>query len=316
MYAALLTSGTFLGVTLLLYLAGRLLIGGNRDKAEAIGSKRPLVLGPFTHAFAYILPVRKKTRDTLTQELLRAGYHHRYALEEYLGMRNAAITCWLIFTAAAMVALAGPGAGYTLQMLALGGVVLVLIFAVPKLVLSSQATERVHKIQYALPDALDMINMMVTAGLPVRRAIYRVMMELKTTHPALACELAIVDHHTGAGSLQQALRQFAKRIDVPDVIALASMVEHADRLGGNIAGAFSDFADSIRRTRRQRADERGNKASVKVLFPIVLFLAPPVYILLLGPAVLELRSFLIRENQPGGALSQSPGSLPRPADPR
>ncbi len=316
MYAALLTSGTFFGVSLLLYLAGRMLIGGGRNAVEAIGSKRPLALGGLTHAFAYIVPLGKKSRESLTQELLRAGYHHRYALEEFLGMRNAAITAWLIFCAAALVALVGPGPDYKLHFLGLGGAVLVLIFAIPKLVLSSQATQRVQKIQYALPDALDMINMMVTAGLPVRRAIFRVMQELKTTHPALACELAIVDHHTSAGSLQQALQQFARRIDVPDVIALASMVEHADRLGGNIAGAFSDFADGIRRTRRQRADERGNKASVKVLFPIVLFLAPPIYILLLGPAVLELRSFLIRENQPGGALSQSPGNLSVPTTDR
>jgi len=316
MYAALLTSGTFLGVTLLLYLVGRMLTGAGRDAGDAIGSKRPLALGPFTHAFAYIIPLRAKSREALTQELLRAGYHHRYALEEYLGMRNAAMTGWVIFIAAALVALAGPDRSFELQMLSLGGVVLMLIYAVPKLLLSAQATSRVQKIQYALPDALDMINMMVTAGLPVRRAIYRVMQELKTTHPALASELAIVDHHTSAGSLKQALTQFARRIDAPDIIALASMVEHADRLGGNVAAAFSDFADSIRRTRRQRAEERGNKASVKVLFPIVLFLAPPVYILLLGPAVLELRGFLIRENRPGGALSQSPGTLSRPTTSR
>ena len=86
---------------------------------------------------------------------------------------------------------------------------------------------------------------------------------------------------------------------------------HAEHLGGNVSSAFRDFADSIRRTRRQSAEERGNKASVKLLFPVVFCLAPPIYILLLGPAALELKQFVQRENRPGGALSQS-AAVPEP----
>jgi len=72
-----------------------------------------------------------------------------------------------------------------------------------------------------------------------------------------------------------------------------------------VAAAFREFADSVRRTRRQRAEEQGNKASVKLLFPVVLCLAPPIYILLLGPATLELKNFMNRENMPGGVLATS-----------
>lgn len=182
---------------------------------------------------------------------------------------------------------------------------LVLLFEIPRVVLSSQAEARRKRIQYALPDALDMINMTVTGGLPLRNALHRVGRELKTTHPDSACELTIIDRQSESGSLDQALRHFAARIDTPDVTVLATMVRHAEQLGGNVSGAFRDFADSIRRTRRQSAEERGNKASVKMLFPVVFCLAPSIYILFLGPAALELKQFVQRENRPGGALSQA-----------
>ncbi|QDU99204.1 type II secretion system F family protein [Lignipirellula cremea] len=307
MYVAVLTAGAFFSIFLLLFILGRLVFGiGRNDTEAAIGSKRPLVLGGITEAFAGVLPVTQSKRDSLQADLTRAGYHHRKALAEFLGMRNAAATGWVIFIAAAIVLTTQPGENFSTQFAIFGAVVLLIIFTLPKLTLSALATGRCSRIEYALPDALDMINMMVTGGLPLRRAVERVSAELKTTHPDLACELAIVDHQTEAGSLQQALREFAKRIDAPDVIALASMVQHADRLGGNVAGALRDFSDGVRRTRRQRAEERGNKASVKILFPIVLCLTPPIYVLLLGPGILEMRNFFVKENKTNGMFMQTP----------
>ena len=81
------------------------------------------------------------------------------------------------------------------------------------------------------------------------------------------------------------------------------MVRHAEKIGGNVATSFREFSDSVRRTRRQRAEERGNSKSVKLMFPIVLCLAPPIYVLLLGPAVIELRNFAT--SQGNGMLNQS-----------
>ena len=304
MLVPLITAGTFLAIALLIFLVGRLLIGGRNRAEDLTGRRKRLILGGFTEAFASVIPVMAWRKERIRKDLVKAGYYHRYALEEYLGMRNAAIIAWAIFLATAIVALAEPGVNYTPYILAIGAVVLILLYAIPGLVLGSMSKNRTARIEHALPDALDMINMMVTGGLPVRQAVKRVSAELTGTHPDLACELAIIDHQAEARSLDQALDQFSKRVDVPDVIALSTMVRHADRIGGNVAVAFRDYSDSVRRSRRQRAEERGNKASVKLLFPMVLFLAPPIYILLLGPAVLELRNFMERENRPGGVLSQ------------
>lgn len=305
---ALITSGVFLALALLLYLGGRLLFAFGRNRVpekDRVGSLQPLSFGLFTDMFAWVFPITRGTQETLRKELVQAGYYHKRALEEYLSVRNFAIIAWMLFLGLTVVLLANPQENVTPTILLMGGIALALIFAVPRVILSSQAAARKARMQYALPDALDMINMTVSGGLPLRSAIQRVGKELKSTHPDIAAELAMVDRQSEAGSMDQALKQFAARIDTPDVSVLASMVRHAEKLGGSVAGAFSDFADSIRRTRRQTAEERGNRSSVQMLFPVVFCLAPPIYILLLGPAAIELRNFMRRETQPGGALSQS-----------
>jgi tight adherence protein C len=96
---------------------------------------------------------------------------------------------------------------------------------------------------------------------------------------------------------------FAERIDTPDVRSLAAITSQSVRLGSNVGAAMQEYADGMRTNQRQRAEERGNRRSVAMLFPVALCLAPPVYILLLGPAVLELRDFALRENRSGGVLA-------------
>jgi tight adherence protein C len=198
-------------------------------------------------------------------------------------------------------------------MIVMAFVVMAFIYGVPRVVLSSQAENRCRRIKHSLPDSLDMITMMVTGGLPLRDAIQRVARELHRIYPDIACELRMVEVQTDTGSLELALRQFSKRLDIPDVTALASLVQQTERIGGQVAGAFREFADSIRRTRRQQAEERGNTASIKLLFPVVFFLAPPIYVLLLGPAVVEMKNFMQNQGRPGGALSQDPGATLRMA---
>jgi tight adherence protein C len=305
---SLLVTGVFLAISLLIMLAGRILIGSGRNRlpeADQVGSRRPLVLGPLTEAFAWIIPVSQSKQDSLRKDLVAAGYFHRKAIEEYLGFRNAAAMAWLVFTGCAVVLLADPTENVTPTILIGSAVVFGFLLAIPRIVLSSQSESRRNRIRFALPDSLDMINMMVTGGLPLRQAIQRVQKDLRRAHPDMACELAIISHHAETGSMDLALRQFASRVNIPDVTVLATMVRHAEQLGGNITSAFREFADSIRRTRRQLAEERGNKSTVKLMFPTILCLTPPVYILLLGPAVIEIKNFIQTGNRPGGALSQS-----------
>lgn len=296
----LLTVCAFLALAAGLFLLGNLFVAGGRNREQL---RRPLVFGVFTHVFAALLPLLSD-RDAVRRDLRRAGYYHRDALREFLALRNVLVYGWLLLSAATYWVLAIPDPDWKLPIVVLGAVVLALLFSMPRLLLQTQASGRLRRIQQTLPDAVDMLTMVMTGGLSLERALEHVSRELASTHPDLSCELAIMTRQTQAASLDYALHQFADRIDTPDVQSLASLVSQSEQLGSNVAVAFQGFSDSVRRSSRQRAAERGNKASVKLLLPIIFCLAPPVYILLLAPAILELRSFVIEQNEPGGALSQ------------
>lgn len=92
-------------------------------------------------------------------------------------------------------------------------------------------------------------------------------------------------------------------MNAPDVNALASLVSQTERTGTHVATAVTEFADGIRRQFRQRAEERASKTTISMLFPVVFCLAPPVFILLLGPPLLQLKNFVEQAHAPGGVLN-------------
>ncbi len=292
--------GVFLLTAILFFAVYRLFSGRRTNELN----QRSLAFGPLTHALALFIPVLFESKETLKKDLMRAGHYHRYALREYLAIRNSLVIGWVTLTALIYFAVIDRNPGFQTPILAMGIVIAVLLYSIPRLLLRAQANGRLRRIQFAMPDALDMITMSMTGGLPLIQSLEHVSREITATHPDLGCELLIVRRQMEAGSFDQALRHFADRIDIPDVQSLAALIGHTEQLGANVAAAFHDYAESVRRSLRQNAEERGNKASVKLLLPIVFCLAPPVYILLLAPALLELRSFVIEQNRPGGVLVQ------------
>ena len=295
----------FLVITVLVYAVGRRLMRSDRnvDPQVLAGARtRPLVFGPLTLALAGVLPCSPKARESLTRHLGHAGYYHRHALEEFLSIRNALCIGWLLLTGTVAVIVV-DGSHHAIVPLAAGFLGVLLLYSLPTLILHSLAGDRLRRIQYTLPDALDMITMSMAAGLPIHDAVRRVAQDMKGTAPDLACELQIVSRQGELGSFDKALRQFATRTELPDIQSLAAMVGQAEIQGSRVADALEEFADGIRRQRRQRAEEQGNKTSVKLLMPLVFCLAPPVYIMLLSPAVIEMRNFVLHENRPGGILA-------------
>lgn len=288
--------------TLMLFVRG----GRNReyDVAGPQG-RRGLIFGPLTHALAGVLPIRADTRHTLARFLRQAGHYHAQALAEFLSLRNALVIGSLLLVVVAIVVLTNPGEAGMYQIAVGGAIVVGLLYALPRLGLESMAKNRTRRIEESLPDAMDMITMCTSAGLPLQHAIAKVSTELQSSHPDLSFELRIVGRQTEAGSLTSAIQQFAKRIDVPEIHSVSAMVWQAEQQGSSVAGAFHAFADQVRLKRRQRAEESTNKAAFKLLLPLVFCLAPAVYLLLLSPAVLDLMDFFRREKQPGGALSGS-----------
>lgn len=298
----------FLVVYVLCFGLLKLLMRGRKNRQDEIltsHGRRRLIFGAMTHALAGVLPTRAATRQRLARFLPHAGYYHRLALAEFLSLRNTLVVGWVLLVMAMIVAATEPGEPLMYQMGVVGLVGALLLYSMPRLVLEIAANRRVRRIGEGLPDALDMITMCMSGGLPLQHAMTRVSDELQSIHPDLAFELRIVGRQMDAGSLDSAITQFARRIDAPEVHSLAAMICQTEQQGGNVASAFETFADSVRLNRRQRAEEMGNKTAIKLLFPLVFCLAPPVYLMLLAPAVLEIREVVTRESEPGGALAAS-----------
>lgn len=261
-------------------------------------------LGGLTETLAAQIPQTSFEEAGLEQDLRRAGYYRPNARREYLALRNVMTLGCIVITAVLAVVSGPENPDQTIRILIAGAIITVLAFGLPRLFIYMQAQRRVRRIENGLPDALDMISMCLTGGLALQPALDRVSRELYVSHPDLATELTIVRYQAEVGSLGRAFQQLSRRIDIPDVISISTMITQAERLGANVVAALRDYADSMRQTRRQLAEERANQTGIKLLFPLVFFMAPSVFLLLWGPALLEIRSFFLDQTAPGGAFDQ------------
>jgi tight adherence protein C len=162
-------------------------------------------------------------------------------------------------------------------------------FVLPDLVLARRRRARQKAIRNGLPDALDLLVVCVEAGSSLDQAIVKAADELEIAHPALAEELRMVITEVRAGKpRQEAFQNFARRTQVDDVRTLVAMLLQTDRFGTSVAQALRTHAATSRTKRRQHAEERAGKVSVKLVFPLVLCLFPAVYLVCLGPAAVKI----------------------------
>src|SRR3989441_12733937 len=169
----------------------------------------------------------------------------------------------------------------------------VLGFMAPDLVLTHLISRRQEGIRRALPDALDLLVICMEAGLGIDQAMVRVGDEIRLTSPALADELQIINREQRAGKPRlDAWRSMAERVDIEFVRQFVSMLVQAERFGTPIALALGQFADTLRMRRTQAAEEMAAKTGVKLLFPLVLFIFPSIFVVSLGPAVLNISKML------------------------
>jgi tight adherence protein C len=153
---------------------------------------------------------------------------------------------------------------------------------------------RQTKLRRALPDALDVMVVCLQGGLSVMASMSRVANELMTAHPMLAMEFKIAERQMQMGqSAGEAIRGIADRFDMEELRGMAAVIKQAERIGASIAAAMEVFADSLRLKRQQRAEELAHKAAVKILIPTVLFIFPAIFIVILGPAAIQIYNQLI-----------------------
>jgi tight adherence protein C len=163
-------------------------------------------------------------------------------------------------------------------------------FFLPDLVLSYLVTRRQTNIRMALPDALDLLVICMEAGLGIDQAMVRVGDEMAVTAPSLAEEFQIINREQRAGKPRlDAWRSMAERLDIEFVRQFVTMLVQTERFGTPIAHALGVFADTLRSRRMQSAEEVAAKTGVKLLFPLVLFIFPSIFVVSLGPAIINLQ---------------------------
>ena len=162
-------------------------------------------------------------------------------------------------------------------------------YMLPDLWLARMEKRRRKQIRRGIPDAIDLMVICVDAGLGIDQALLKVGEELALVQPALSQELLRVNLEQRAGKPRiEAWRSMAERTEIEEFLSLVNMLIQTDRFGTPIIRALGRFAAEIRAKRRQSAEEAAAKTKVKILFPLVLFIFPTIFIVLLGPALLNI----------------------------
>ncbi len=222
----------------------------------------------------------KGNLDKLRRQLVIAGSPLGLGALDFLGLR---LLVAVLGTTAALLILASRSGGPTLQplLLAVGGALL--CSELPNFWLRNQMKKRQKGVLLALPDALDMLTVCVDAGLGLESAFLRIG---QGWDHALAREFRRVVAATGYGvSWREALRDMVYRTDVPDLSALVAVLLQADQLGFSISDTLHSQAEQMRVRRRQRAQEVARSAPLKMLFPMVFFILPATFAIVIGPAI-------------------------------
>ncbi|HEY7408332.1 MAG TPA: type II secretion system F family protein [Gemmatimonadaceae bacterium] len=222
-----------------------------------------------------------------TQKLVFAGHDGPAAPSVFAAARLA--TLIVIPTA---VGLALVNAPMLLLLVFVPGAAII-AWILPIAVLERLVRARQDRIRHGLPDALDLLVVCVEAGISLDAAILRVAKELSFTYPDLSRELLVVNRKTNAGvTREEAIRGLWSRTGVEDLRSLSTSLIQTEKWGTSITKVLRVAAVTLRRKRRQHAEKRVALAPVKMTFPLVTMILPALFIIILGPAVLQVISSL------------------------
>jgi tight adherence protein C len=221
-------------------------------------------------------------RDT-EKELAQAGIRRKQALATYVAGHGLFMLAML----AGMLYLQRDNA----MTQRFGGIIAALILGwlLPTQVLHRLVARYRRKIQEALPDTVDMLGIVLGTGMALDQAMLRVSEEMQFIYPELAAEFYTVVMQVKAGQDRgRAFNQLVRRTGIEDIKSLAAMIVQSERFGTSLSQSLKVYADALRTRRRLRAETAVAKAGIKMLFPIVLFILPALFVITLVPGVLSV----------------------------
>ncbi len=255
-----------------------------RPKEKSIGSAvqhAKSSIGTLMESVENLMPRSEKEVSIVVKRLTLAGYRDESAVKVFYGFK---LVTPLVLAAIALVTGLAHFGPFFVYLMALG-----VGFLAPDFWLGKKIKKRQKKINRGLPDVLDLLVICMEAGLSLDQATSRTAQELKGSLPELCDELNIVvlEQHAGRGRAD-AWKNMAERTGVESVRNLVSMLVQTEQFGTSIAKMLRVHSDSLRTQRVQMIEEMASKTSVKLVFPLVLFIFPALFLVTLGPAAIVM----------------------------
>jgi tight adherence protein C len=259
-----------------------------KEKEGAVkkGEAMTRVLEKATPALAKPLqPKNEQDANKLILSLAHAGFRSEAAPTIYLGMKFLCLILGIILGGGSLLLASDLNTKIMLKAgLFAGG-----MFYLPTLVVMFLASRRKQQIFLGLPDALDLMVVCVEAGLGLDQAMRKVAEEMKKSFRVIAEEFGLANFQLQMGRPRaEALHELGQRTGVEDLRSLASIIIQADKFGSSIANALRVQSDAMRTRRRQIAEEKAAKTAVKLIFPLVVFIFPGIFVVLVGPAAITM----------------------------
>ena len=234
-----------------------------------------------------VMSEKSKEYSAMRIKFLKAGIRNPNALHLFWGTKLALsllLPFWFLIVRTAM--LSNMSSNATLVTIIVVGL---LGWLLPGLWLDMKTKIRKRKILEGLPDALDLLVVCVEAGMGLDAAISRVGEEIKLGHKELSDELKLLNLEIRAGkSRREAMRNFATRTDIEEVRNLVTVLIQTDKFGTSVAQALRVYSDVFRTKRFQKAEEIAAKLPTKLIFPLIIFIFPSLFVALLGSAAIQI----------------------------
>jgi tight adherence protein C len=240
---------------------------------------------------APLMPQTELEQNQLKVRLANAGFRSDSAVSVYLGLRVVSLGGFLLLSLAIFLPKYGLTFAALKWIVGLTGVG----FYLPTVILWYLRSKRQQEIFLTLPDVLDLLVVCVESGLGLDAAMRKVCDEMKGHAKVICEELALANFQLQMGRpRREVLHDLGVRTGVDDVRSLAAILIQADRFGSSIAQALRVQSDSMRTRRKQLAEEKAAKTAVQLIFPLVLFIFPGIFVVLVGPAAISIMDKMLK----------------------
>jgi tight adherence protein C len=249
-----------------------------RLKFNRAGSSLKSAVQPFDK----LLPKSTQELSVARKRLVKAGFREESDLRMLYGSKVLVPLVLCLVVTVTGVSSYGPFFVYALA-LALG-------YLLPDFWLGRRITARQLNVRIGLPDFLDLMVVCIEAGLSLDQGLARSTEELALSQPAVCDEFGLVMLEQRAGRLRvDAWKELAERVDIDVIRTLVTAIIQAEQFGTSIAKTLRVYSDTLRVQRRQRVEEMAAKMAVKLVFPLVLFIFPSLFVVALGPAMIVMK---------------------------